>query len=33
MTEASTVGLNEAKTQLVIEVWTPERGLRTIERE
>ena len=33
VTEASTVGLNEAKTLLVIEVWTPEHGLRTIERE
>jgi hypothetical protein len=33
VTEASTVGLNEAKTLLVIEVWTAERGLRTIERE
>ena len=32
ITEASTVGLNEAKTKLVIEVWTPERGVRTIER-
>ena len=31
--EVSTVGLNKAKTLLVIEVWTPERGLRTIERE
>ena len=30
--EASTVGLNDAKTKLVIEVWTPERGVRTIER-
>jgi hypothetical protein len=33
VTEVSTVGLNEAKTLLVIEVWTPERGVRTIERE
>jgi hypothetical protein len=33
VTEASTVGLDDAKTHLVIEVWTPERGLRTIERE
>jgi hypothetical protein len=32
ITEASTVGLNEEKTKLVIEVWTAERGLRTIER-
>jgi Pyridoxamine 5'-phosphate oxidase len=30
--EVSTVGLNEARTMLVIEVWTPERGVRTIER-
>ena len=30
--EASTVGLNEARTKLVIEVWTPERGVRVIER-
>jgi hypothetical protein len=32
ITEASTVGLDDAKTKLVIEVWTPERGVRTIER-
>jgi hypothetical protein len=32
VTEASTVGLNEAKTLLIVEVWTPERGVRTIER-
>ena len=32
ITEASTVGLNEEKTKLLIEVWTPERGVRTIER-
>jgi hypothetical protein len=30
--EASTVGLDEAGTQLVIQVWTPERGVRTIKR-
>ena len=30
--EVSTVGLNDARNQLVIEVWTPERGVRTIER-
>ena len=30
--EVSTVGLNEARDRLVIEVWTPERGVRTIER-
>jgi hypothetical protein len=32
ITEASAVYLNDAKTKLVIEVWTPERGVRTIER-
>jgi general stress protein 26 len=31
--EVSTVGLDDARTQLVIEVWTPERGLRTIKRK
>ena len=31
--EVSTVGLNEDRSGLVIEVWTPERGLRTIERD
>jgi hypothetical protein len=30
--EASTVGLDEARTKLLIEVWTPERGVRVIER-
>ena len=25
--EVSTVGLDEARTKLVIEVWTPERGV------
>ena len=30
--EVSTVGLNEARTKLVIEIWTPGRGVRTIER-
>ncbi|WP_372790315.1 pyridoxamine 5'-phosphate oxidase family protein [Paraconexibacter sp.] len=30
--EVSTVGLNEDRTGLVIEVWTPERGLRTVNR-
>ena len=30
--EVSTVGLNDARTKLVIEVWTAEKGLRTIER-
>jgi hypothetical protein len=32
ITEASAVYLNDAKTKLVIEVWTPEKGVRTIER-
>jgi hypothetical protein len=32
ISEASTVGLNEQKTKLLIEVWTPERGVRTITR-
>jgi len=31
--EVSTVGLNEARDRLVIDVWTPERGVRRIERE
>jgi Pyridoxamine 5'-phosphate oxidase len=30
--EVSTVGLNEKRNGIVIEVWTPERGVRTIER-
>lgn len=30
--EASTVGVDEARKLLVVEVWTPERGLRRIER-
>jgi hypothetical protein len=30
--EVSTVGLDESRKQLVIEVWTPERGVRTIKR-
>jgi hypothetical protein len=30
--EVSTVGLDEARKALVIEVWTPERGVRTIKR-
>jgi hypothetical protein len=30
--EVSTVGLNEKRSGLVIEVWTPDRGVRTIER-
>jgi hypothetical protein len=32
ITEASTVGLDDAKQHLLIEVWTPERGVRTIKR-
>jgi len=31
--EVSTVGLDDGRTQLVIEVWTPERGVRTIKRK
>jgi hypothetical protein len=30
--EVSTVGLNEKRDGLVIEVWTPGSGVRTIER-
>jgi hypothetical protein len=30
--EVSTVRVNDAQTHLIIEVWTPERGARTIER-
>jgi Pyridoxamine 5'-phosphate oxidase len=30
--EVSTVGLNAERNGLVIEVWTPDRGVRTIER-
>jgi hypothetical protein len=30
--EVSTVGLNESRDGLVIEVWTPDGGVRTIER-
>lgn len=30
--EVSTVGLDDQRKALVIEVWTPERGARTIER-
>jgi hypothetical protein len=30
--EVSTVGLDDARTQLVIDVWTPGRGVRTIRR-
>jgi hypothetical protein len=30
--EVSLVGLDDARTALVIEVWTPGRGMRTIRR-
>ena len=30
--EVSTVGLDEARTALVIEVWTPDGGVRTMKR-
>jgi hypothetical protein len=30
--EVSTVGLNDARDRLLIQVWTPERGVRTITR-
>jgi Pyridoxamine 5'-phosphate oxidase len=30
--EVSIVGLNDTRTGIVIDVWTPERGARTIER-
>jgi hypothetical protein len=33
VTEASTVGLDDTKKLLVIEIWTAERGLRTIKRD
>jgi hypothetical protein len=32
ITEASAVYLNDEKTKLLIELWTPDRGVRTIER-
>jgi hypothetical protein len=31
--EVSTVGLNEKRNAIVIRVWTPDGGVRTIERE
>ena len=31
--EVSTVGLNDARDRLVIEVWTPEKGVWSFERE
>jgi hypothetical protein len=30
--EVSTVGLDESRKALVVEVWTPEHGVRTIKR-
>jgi hypothetical protein len=30
--EVSTVGLDDARKQLVITVWTPEKGVRTLKR-
>jgi hypothetical protein len=30
--EVSTVGLDDERKALVIEIWTPERGVRTIKR-
>ena len=33
ITEVVLTGLNDAGTKLVIESWTPERGLRRIERD
>jgi hypothetical protein len=32
LTEVSAVYLNPERTKLVIEVWTAEKGVRTIER-
>jgi hypothetical protein len=32
LTEVSTVGLDEERNALVIEVWTPEGGVRTMKR-
>jgi hypothetical protein len=33
ITEIVITGLNADATRLVVESWTPERGLRTIERQ
>ena len=33
LTEATTIGLNEARNRLVIEFWREGRGLRSIERD
>jgi hypothetical protein len=32
LNEVSTVGLNDERNAIVIEVWTPERGVRTMQR-
>jgi hypothetical protein len=32
ITEVSAVYLDDAKSKLIIEVWTPDKGVRTIER-
>ena len=31
--EVSTVSLDEARKYLVIEVWTPDKGVRSFKRE
>ena len=33
ITEVVITALNDAGTRLVVESWTPERGLRTVERD
>jgi hypothetical protein len=33
ITEVVITGLNAEATKLVVESWTPERGLRTVERD
>jgi hypothetical protein len=33
ITEVVITGLNDEATKLVVESWTPERGLRRIERD
>jgi hypothetical protein len=33
ITEVVITGLNVEATKLVVESWTPERGLRTVERD
>jgi pyridoxamine 5'-phosphate oxidase-like protein len=32
LNEVSTIGLDDTRKALVIEVWTPDRGVRTIKR-